>query len=73
MDMVGWTPERELLSGILEAVLRQTAWLVGVHGKDHKVPKVNPLPRPRTAIERVRRRREEEEVAAIVAAFKPRE
>jgi hypothetical protein len=68
-----WTPERDLLTHLVEAVSRLHAWQVGVHSRDHKVPKVPPLPRPRSALDRVRARREEEQVAAIVAAFRPRD
>lgn len=61
--MAGWTPERELLVGLTEAVMSLRAVLIAVNSKSGKVPKVVPLPRPKVAADRVsairsRRKRE---------------
>lgn len=61
--MEGWTYERELLVGITEAIMSLRAVTLGVNSKNGKVPKVHPLPRPKTAVDRVgaiasRRKRE---------------
>lgn len=69
----GWTPERELLVALTESVQRQHAWLIGVHSKDHKVPKVRPIPRPITALDRVRERQQQASVAAVIALFRPKD
>lgn len=73
MDLVGWTYDRELLAGIFEAILRLTSITIAANSKDGKVPKVTPLPRPQTAVQRVRLRLVQEDLQHVVTAFRPRE
>jgi len=50
----GWTYERELLVGITEVLLSVRSTLIAVNTPKGKAPpKVKPLPRPRTAMDRV--------------------
>ncbi len=52
--MQGWTYERELLVGQSELLMSIRALLIGAKfSKSGKPPKVDPMPRPRTAADRV--------------------
>lgn len=52
--MQGWTPERELLTSQAELLMSIRALLIGAKfSKSGKPPKVQPMPRPRTAADRV--------------------
>lgn len=73
MDLVGWTYERELLAGIFEAVLRLTSITIAANSKDGKPPPVTPLPRPQTAVQRVRHLKVLRDLENVVTAFRPRE
>lgn len=72
MSMVGWSPERELLTEVLQAVRGMHATLIGVNSKNGKAPDVPPARRPTTAVDLVRRRQNEDECARITALFSPR-
>ncbi len=50
-----WTPEAPYLAAAVDRLGEVVAALVGLGGR--KPPKVHPLPRPRTAIDRARTRR----------------
>lgn len=73
MDMQGWTYERELLTAILESVQRLTAITIAANSKDGKAPRVPPLPRPETAVQRIRLRVVRDQLDQVVTAFRPRE
>lgn len=68
--MAGWTHSRELLSLLIEEIRSMHSTLVAIHNKGKGFP-VTPLPRPVTALDRVRRRRRmarHEELVAVVKA-----
>lgn len=69
--MEEWTYERELLVGITEALMSLRAVLIGVNSPKGKVPKVDPLPRPTTALDRIRERRRREQMSELVAQLTP--
>lgn len=73
MTMYGWSPVVELLTAQLEATLRLTAITIAANSKDGKPPKVNPLPRPETAVQRIRLREGPGSLTAVIEAFRPRE
>ncbi|HEX5525170.1 MAG TPA: hypothetical protein VFX53_17125 [Pedococcus sp.] len=68
--MHGWTYERELLSSLVEAVRAMHSTLVAVNSKGHKGFTVKPLPRPVTAMDRLKKRqrwhRHDELVAKVL-------
>lgn len=71
-SFVGWTPERELLTALTEAVHALHAVTVAAHS-DGRVRRVPPLPRPVTAVERVKARRGREIADHVRDTFLPRE
>jgi hypothetical protein len=66
-----WTHERELLVGLTEAVLSLRSVLIGVNSKSGKPPKVHPLPRPKTAIDRVQAQRSKQKRADLLGQLLP--
>lgn len=52
MTTAGWTPERSLLTCLVDAVGYLTAVTIAVNSRNGKVPEVPRLPRPVTALER---------------------
>lgn len=67
--MSEWSPVVEQLTNILDAVREQTAVAVAAAGG--KPNKVKPSPRPKTALERVRKRRRTEQHRSLVARLLP--
>lgn len=57
MTMLGWTPERALLTALVEAVGSLTAITIAVNSEDDKAPDVPRLPRPVLALDRIQDRR----------------
>lgn len=53
--LVGWTFERELLTAAVDALNQLHATLIQVNSDDGKRPKVESLPRPTTALDRMAR------------------
>lgn len=72
MTLIGWTHERELLTGLIDSVRQLTSVLIGVNSKTGKGPKVPPSPRPRTATDRARSALDVEYAQNIVSLFRPR-
>lgn len=60
MTMLGWTPERALLTALVEAVGDLTAITIAVNSEGGKVPDVPRMPRPVIALERVQGQRAEQ-------------
>jgi hypothetical protein len=59
-----------MLTALYESIQSLTALYVGVHSKN--TPKVKPLPRPVTAVDRLRSRMEEDNLARVVDFFRPK-
>lgn len=70
--MAGWTPERFLLTALVEAVQQLTAITVACHSEDGQVADIPHLPRPETALERARVRRESRLRDEVLAKILPR-
>ena len=73
--MDGWTPERALLTALVDAVRQLTAITIAVNSENGKVPDFPQLPRPVTGIERAREqaeeRRREQAKNALLAKLLP--
>lgn len=69
--MDGWTPERSLLTALIDAVRHLTAVTVAVNSQDGKVPDVPPLPRPVTGIDRAEHRKRDRAREAFLAKLLP--
>jgi vacuolar-type H+-ATPase subunit I/STV1 len=53
MDTVGWTPERELLTTIVDVLSEMHATLIQVNTKDGKRPPVERMSRPTSIFEKI--------------------
>lgn len=71
--MAGWTYERELLVGVTETLMSLRAVLIGVNSEKGKVPKVHPLPRPKTALDRIAAIRSKQKRSSLLAQLVPHE
>lgn len=69
--MRDWTYERELLSALVDAVRSMHSTLHAVHSKNHKGFDVKPMPRPVTALDRIRKRQRWDRHAELVRAVLP--
>lgn len=72
MSLVGWTPERELLTDVLHAVRAMHATLIAAHSKNGKPPEVPAPRRPRTLVDDLRRRADREQAENVIQMFSPR-
>lgn len=72
MSLVGWTPERELLTDLVQAVQHMHATLIAVNSQKGKAPDVPEPRRPRTLVDELRRRADRDEAERVVAMFSPR-
>ncbi|MGD9989079.1 hypothetical protein [Pseudonocardia sp.] len=72
MSLVGWTPERELLTELLHAVNAMHSTLIGVNSKSGKGPEVPKPHRPRTLVDDLRKRADRDEAQQVIDMFSPR-
>jgi hypothetical protein len=68
--MADWSPELELLTAAVDRLGDVVKAVVATIPKA-RVPKIPPLPRPQTAMDRVRRRRRASKHRALVARVLP--
>lgn len=71
MTMLGWTPERALLTALVEAVGDLTAITIAVNSEGGKVPDAPRLPRPALALDRIEKRRAEQAREALLDKLLP--
>ena len=71
--MAGWTYERELLVGVTETLMSLRAVLIAVNSEKGKVSKVQPLPRPKTAVDRIAAIRSKQKRGSLLAQLVPHE
>lgn len=71
-SLLEWSLQTELLAGLYEAVQRLTSITIAANSDKGNAPKVTPLPRPVTAMDRLRRKREQEQLAAVVEMIRPK-
>lgn len=69
MSPLGYSREVELLSGVYEAIQSLQSTLIAVNSKLGKGPKVERLPRPKTAFERARREVERQQMREIAVTW----
>ncbi|GAY12033.1 hypothetical protein [Pseudonocardia sp. N23] len=73
MSLVGWTPERELLTELVQAVRAMHSTLIGVNSKSGKGPEVPKPRRPRTLVDDLRKRADRDEANRVIQMFSPRD
>lgn len=66
-----WTYDRELLSSLVDAVRSMHSTLVAVNTKNRKGFTVKPMPRPVTAIDRLKKRERWQRHADLVRSVLP--
>lgn len=69
--MVGWTYERELLTTICDLLLQLHATFIQANSEDGHRPPVDPMPRPKTALDRVEARMAREAHRQRVRLLRP--
>lgn len=69
--MQGWTYERELLTTVVDVLGQLHASFIQANSDDGKRPKVEPMLRPRTALDRMRSRQVLEEHRNLVRLLRP--
>jgi hypothetical protein len=67
ISIVDWDPEREQTALLLDALAVLRSAVIAPHMKRGKSPKVQPAPRPETALRRAERRAQMETHKSIVA------
>jgi hypothetical protein len=72
MSLVGWTAERELLTGLLDAVQQMHATLIAANSERGRRPEVPKPHRPRTLVDDLRLRRDRDEAQQVIDMFSPR-
>lgn len=70
--MLDWTYERELLTTICDLLAQFHATFIQANSSDGKRPSISPLPRPKTALDRLAARRAREAHEARVRMLRPR-